>query len=117
VSRRSGERTTALLAARRRCGRTAHEMLAQIREQGFVDWRGMPTMRAARGTSGGAHLRRPAETGGLGSRRQRLAGRSPGRPPRCRRSAPRRWAHRGGTTQRAARSARGPRPARPRGSA
>lgn len=28
--------------ARRRCGRTAPEMLAQIRERGFVDWRALP---------------------------------------------------------------------------
>src|SRR5207248_4123057 len=60
-----------------------------------------------------------ASTPSSGSRLPRVvasAGWPAGRPEgplRCRRSAPHRWAHRRGTTQRAARSARGPRPARP----
>src|SRR2546421_10396292 len=61
-----------------------------------------------------ARLRRPAKAGGL--RGAAPAGWPADRPagrPRCTRSAPRPWAPRRGTKRRAARSARGPRPARP----
>jgi hypothetical protein len=71
----------ALLSARRTRGCTAI---------------GIRTMRAARGTSGGARLRRPAETDGLGSRRQR-AGRQVARRVLLVVDARRRRAHREST--------------------